>query len=68
MEILLVLFLLNDECKLDNYIEFYYKEWYRVVIDTLIEFGLEVYYEFFVKERVLDFLVEEEINYILKNV
>uniref|UniRef100_A0A2K6EZN2 Family with sequence similarity 83 member B n=2 Tax=Propithecus coquereli TaxID=379532 RepID=A0A2K6EZN2_PROCO len=59
---------LNDECKSDNYIEPHYKEWYRVAIDTLIEYGLEAYQEFLVKERVSDFLAEEEINYILKNV
>ncbi|XP_054424804.1 protein FAM83B [Pteronotus mesoamericanus] len=59
---------LNDECKSDNYIEPHYKEWYRVAIDTLIEHGLEAYHEFLVKERVSDFLAEEEINYILKNV
>ncbi|XP_012636234.2 protein FAM83B [Microcebus murinus] len=59
---------LTDECKSDNYIEPHYKEWYRVAIDTLIEYGLEAYQEFLVKERVSDFLAEEEINYILKNV
>ncbi|XP_053770269.1 protein FAM83B isoform X1 [Desmodus rotundus] len=59
---------LNDECKSDNYIEPHYKEWYRVAIDTLIEHGLEAYHEFLAKERVSDFLAEEEINYILKNV
>ncbi|XP_008067859.1 protein FAM83B [Carlito syrichta] len=59
---------LNDECKSDNYIEPHYKEWYRVAIDTLIEHGLEAYQEFLAKERVSDFLSEDEINYILKNV
>ncbi|XP_050642227.1 protein FAM83B [Macaca thibetana thibetana] len=59
---------LNDECKSDNYIEPHYKEWYRVAIDILIEHGLEAYQEFLVQERVSDFLAEEEINYILKNV
>ncbi|XP_007460858.1 PREDICTED: protein FAM83B [Lipotes vexillifer] len=59
---------LNDECKLDNYIEPHYKEWYRVAVDTLIEQGLDAYQEFLAKERVSDFLAEEEINYILKNV
>ncbi|XP_062953961.1 protein FAM83B [Cynocephalus volans] len=59
---------LNDECKSDNYIEPHYKEWYRLAIDTLIEQGLEAYHEFLAKERVSDFLAEEEINYILKNV
>uniref|UniRef100_G1QSV9 Family with sequence similarity 83 member B n=1 Tax=Nomascus leucogenys TaxID=61853 RepID=G1QSV9_NOMLE len=59
---------LNDECKSDNYIEPHYKEWYRVAIDILIEHGLEAYQEFLVQERVSDFLAEEEVNYILKNV
>ncbi|XP_059967101.1 protein FAM83B [Mesoplodon densirostris] len=59
---------LTDECKLDNYIEPHYKEWYRVAVDTLIEQGLDAYQEFLAKERVSDFLAEEEINYILKNV
>ena len=59
---------LNDECKSDNYIEPHYKEWYRVAVDTLIEHGLDAYKEFLAKERVSDFLAEEEINYILKNV
>ncbi|XP_004461648.3 protein FAM83B [Dasypus novemcinctus] len=59
---------LNDECKSDNYIEPHYKEWYRVAVDTLIEHGLEAYQEFLAKERVSEFLAEEEINYILKNV
>ncbi|XP_004673639.1 PREDICTED: protein FAM83B [Condylura cristata] len=59
---------LNDECKSDNYIEPHYKEWYRLATDTLIEHGLEAYQEFLAKERVSDFLAEEEINYILKNV
>lgn len=59
---------LNDECKSDNYIEPHYKEWYRIAIDKLIEYGLEAYQEFLAKERVSDFLAEEEINYILKNV
>ncbi|XP_036104900.1 protein FAM83B [Molossus molossus] len=59
---------LNDECKSDNYIEPHYKEYYRVAIDTLIEHGLEAYQEFLVKERVSDFLAEEEVNYILNNV
>lgn len=59
---------LNDECRSDNYIEPHYKEWYRVAIDALIEHGLEAYQEFLVKERISDFLAEEEINYILKNV
>ncbi|EHB15706.1 Protein FAM83B [Heterocephalus glaber] len=59
---------LNDERKSDNYIEPHYKEWYRVAVDTLIEHGLEAYQEFLAKERVSDFLAEEEINYILKNV
>nr|XP_031290350.1 protein FAM83B [Camelus dromedarius]XP_031290351.1 protein FAM83B [Camelus dromedarius]XP_031290352.1 protein FAM83B [Camelus dromedarius] len=59
---------LNDECKSDNYIEPHYKEWYRVAVDTLIEHGLDAYQEFLAKERVSDFLAEEEINYILKNV
>lgn len=59
---------LNDDCKSDNYIEPHYKEWYRVAIDTLIEHGLEAYQEFLAKERVSDFLAEEEVNYILKNV
>lgn len=59
---------LNDECKSDNYIEPHYKEWYRVAIDLLIEHGLEAYQEFLAKERVSDFLAEEEISYILKNV
>ncbi|XP_077018232.1 protein FAM83B [Tamandua tetradactyla] len=59
---------LNDECKSDNYIEPHYKEWYRVAIDALIEHGLEAYQEFLAKERVSEFLAEEEINYILKNV
>uniref|UniRef100_A0A8C9QM32 Family with sequence similarity 83 member B n=1 Tax=Spermophilus dauricus TaxID=99837 RepID=A0A8C9QM32_SPEDA len=59
---------LNEECKSDNYIEPHYKEWYRVAVDTLIEHGLEAYQEFLSKERVADFLAEEEINYILKNV
>nr|XP_025746134.1 protein FAM83B [Callorhinus ursinus] len=59
---------LNDECKSDNYIEPHYKEWYRVAIDVLIEHGLEAYQEFLAKERVSDFLAEEEINYILKNI
>nr|XP_008526550.1 PREDICTED: protein FAM83B [Equus przewalskii] len=68
METSSVLSSLNDECKSDNYIEPHYKEWYRVAIDTLIELGLEAYHEFLAKERVSDFLAEEEINYILKNV
>ncbi|XP_050996484.1 protein FAM83B [Acomys russatus] len=59
---------LNDECRSDNYIEPHYKEWYRVAVDALIEHGLEAYQEFLAKERVSDFLAEEEINYILKNV
>ena len=59
---------LNDECKSDNYIEPHYKEWYRVAVDTLIEHGLDAYKEFLAKERVSDFLAEEEINYILNNV
>lgn len=59
---------LNDECKSDNYIEPHYKEWYRIAIDILIEHGLEAYQEFLAKERVSDFLAEEEIDYILKNV
>lgn len=59
---------LNDECRSDNYVEPHYKEWYRVAVDTLIEHGLEAYQEFLIKERVSDFLAEEEINYILKNV
>ncbi|XP_004696404.1 protein FAM83B [Echinops telfairi] len=59
---------LNDECKSDNYIEPHYKEWYRVAVDILIEHGLEAYQEFLAKERVSEFLAEEEINYILKNV
>ncbi|XP_059123004.1 protein FAM83B [Peromyscus eremicus] len=59
---------LNDEYRSDNYIEPHYKEWYRVAVDALIEHGLEAYQEFLVKERVSDFLAEEEINYILKNV
>ena len=59
---------LNDECKSDNYIEPHYKEWYRVAVDTLIEHGLDAYEEFLAKERVSDFLAEEEINYILNNV
>ncbi|XP_003462347.1 protein FAM83B [Cavia porcellus] len=58
---------LNEECKSDNYIEPHYKEWYRLAVDTLIEHGLEAYQEFLAKERVSDFLAEEEINYILKN-
>ncbi|XP_066215246.1 protein FAM83B [Saccopteryx leptura] len=58
---------LNDDCKSDNYIEPHYKEWYRLAIDMLIEHGLEAYQEFLAKERVSDFLAEEEINYILKN-
>ncbi|XP_044529463.1 protein FAM83B [Gracilinanus agilis] len=59
---------LNDEYKSDNYIEPHYKEWYRVAIDTLIQSGLEAYQEFLTKERYSEFLAEEEINYILKNV
>nr|XP_012297065.1 protein FAM83B [Aotus nancymaae] len=59
---------LNDECKSDNYIEPHYKEWYRIAIDVLIEHGLEAYQEFLAREQVSDFLAEEEINYILKNV
>ncbi|XP_049750433.1 protein FAM83B [Elephas maximus indicus] len=59
---------LNDECKSDNYIEPHYKEWYRVAVDTLIEHGLEAYQEFLANERVSEFLAEEEIDYILKNV
>ncbi|XP_007943815.2 protein FAM83B [Orycteropus afer afer] len=59
---------LNDECKSDNYIEPHYKEWYRVAVDTLIEHGIQAYQEFLAKERVSEFLAEEEINYILKNV
>lgn len=59
---------LNEDCKSDNYIEPHYKEWYRVATDTLIDHGLEAYQEFLIKERVSDFLAEEEINYILKNV
>lgn len=59
---------LNDECKSDNYIEPHYKEWYRIAIDILIEHGLEAYQEFLANERASDFLAEEEINYILKNV
>lgn len=59
---------LNDECKSDNYIEPHYKEWYRVAVDTLIEHGLDAYQEFLATERVSDFLAEEEIAYILKNV
>ncbi|KAF6364415.1 family with sequence similarity 83 member B [Rhinolophus ferrumequinum] len=59
---------LNDECKSDNYIEPHYKEWYRIAIDILIEHGLEAYQEFLANERVSDFLAEEEIAYILKNV
>ncbi|XP_074166733.1 protein FAM83B [Sminthopsis crassicaudata] len=59
---------LNDECKSDNYIEPHYKEWYRVAVDTLIQNGLEAYQEFLAKERCSEFLAEEEINYILKNV
>ncbi|KAM9666750.1 protein FAM83B [Trichechus inunguis] len=59
---------LNEECKSDNYIEPHYKEWYRVAVDTLIEHGLEAYQEFLAKERVSEFLAEEEIIYILKNV
>ncbi|XP_037700762.1 protein FAM83B [Choloepus didactylus] len=68
METSSVLSSLNDECKSDNYVEPHYKEWYRVAIDTLIEHGLEAYQEFLTKERVSEFLAEEEINYILKNV
>ncbi|KAL1781797.1 FAM83B [Sigmodon hispidus] len=59
---------LNDEYRSDNYIEPHYKEWYRVAVDALIEHGIEAYHEFLAKERVSDFLAEEEINYILKNV
>ncbi|XP_040839503.1 protein FAM83B [Ochotona curzoniae] len=59
---------LNDDCKSDNYIEPHYKEWYRLAIDALIEHGLEAYQEFLVQERAADFLAEEEISYILKNV
>ncbi|KAM6185693.1 protein FAM83B [Rhynchocyon petersi] len=59
---------LNDECKSDNYIEPHYKECYRVAVDTLIEHGLEAYKEFLAKERVSEFLAEDEINYILKHV
>ncbi|KAF4013259.1 hypothetical protein G4228_004651 [Cervus hanglu yarkandensis] len=68
MECTSMLSSLNDECKSDNYIEPHYKEWYRVAVDTLIEHGLDAYKEFLAKERVSDFLAEEEINYILNNV
>ncbi|XP_069873311.1 protein FAM83B [Dipodomys merriami] len=59
---------LNDECKSDHYIEPHYKEWYRVAVDTLIEHGVEAYQEFLTKERVSDFLAEEEVSYILGHV
>ncbi|NXI45666.1 FA83B protein, partial [Galbula dea] len=59
---------LHDECRSDNYIEPHYKEWYRVAIDALIEGGLEAYKEFLSKERCSEFLADEEIDYILKNV
>lgn len=59
---------LNDEWRSDNYIEPHYKEWYRVAVDALIEHGMDAYQEFLVKERASDFLAEEEVNYILKNV
>ncbi|XP_007516559.1 protein FAM83B [Erinaceus europaeus] len=58
---------LSDEGRSDNYVEPHYKEWYRVAMDMLIDQGLEAYQEFLAKERVSDFLAEEEINYILKN-
>ncbi|XP_054486532.2 protein FAM83B [Agelaius phoeniceus] len=59
---------LHDECRLDNYIEPHYKEWYRIAIDALIEGGLEAYKEFLSKERCSEFLADEEIDYILNNV
>ncbi|KAJ1150449.1 hypothetical protein NDU88_003240 [Pleurodeles waltl] len=52
----------------ENYIEPHYKEWYRVAIETLIEGGVEAYQEFITKERVTEFLAEEELSYILNNI
>ncbi|XP_069462241.1 protein FAM83B [Ambystoma mexicanum] len=68
MDSLSALSSLHEESKSENYIEPHYKEWYRVAIEALIERGLDAYQDFIIKERVTEFLAEEELNYILSNV
>ncbi|XP_069091885.1 protein FAM83B [Pleurodeles waltl] len=68
MDSLSALSSLHEESRSENYIEPHYKEWYRVAIETLIEGGVEAYQEFITKERVTEFLAEEELSYILNNI
>ncbi|XP_078504096.1 protein FAM83B [Lissotriton helveticus] len=68
MDSLSALSSLHEESKSENYIEPHYKEWYRVAIEELIEGGVEAYQQFIAKERVTEFLAEEELNHILNNI
>ncbi|XP_075058617.1 protein FAM83B [Mixophyes fleayi] len=68
VETLSLLSSLHDEGKSENDIEPHYKEWYRVAIDALIGGGIASYQEFLAKERVTEFLAEDEINYITNHI
>ncbi|KAM4772658.1 protein FAM83B [Rhinophrynus dorsalis] len=68
MESLSLLSSLHDEGKSENYIEPHYKEWYRVAIDALIEGGIDLYQDFLLKERVTEFLSDDELNYITNHI
>ncbi|KAJ8248089.1 hypothetical protein GJAV_G00238190 [Gymnothorax javanicus] len=59
---------LNDDSKHEDFIQPHYKESYRIAIDSLVKEGPEKYREVLKAEQIGDFLSEQEITYIQKNI
>ncbi|XP_017549627.1 protein FAM83B [Pygocentrus nattereri] len=58
---------LKEEFKPEDYIQPHYKESYRLAIDSLVSGGKHVYQEFIKAEKIMSFLSEDEISFIIQN-
>lgn len=58
---------LKEEFRPEDYILPHYKEAYRLAIDCLVSGGREIYQEFIQAEKIVNFLSEDEIQFITQN-
>ncbi|KAF7710953.1 protein FAM83B [Silurus meridionalis] len=58
---------LKEESSPEDFILPHYKEAYRLAIDCLVNGGKQVYQEFIQAEKVVNFLSEDEIEFIWQN-
>lgn len=59
---------LKEDLSPEDYILPHYKEAYRLAIDCLVSGGKQVYQDFLQAEKIISFLSDDEIDFIMQNI